>query len=394
MKKLLSLLSMLVCLGCFAQDFPVTVSNPFSAFGPETYQGGQKNNAYSMLKVAKANVLAATNTSIGHIYALNAGFGPQPGKAAKISSFVISSEKPITVQIRVGTPSGPLNGINIPEMDMVAVIPGMGQPVILPVNWTIRNGEAVLVYCLNFLDNSADSSWIGVYPVVTQISDDFNYNTRKIMKVVGTSISNGTGPDRTDSMYMVMAKEYFRSKGASMRIELEGISGSTSISHTSFVNRGAYDMAMNGQAPDLVVLETAVNDASAAVAVATSIKNDSLFCMRFLNMPEKKDIHVLVLGATPLQNTTAYNNAQTLDSAKNLLVTRIKALSANYADRISFVRLSNTYDRTVFANYISSDTNGAGIHPNNTGNKFIFTNGWLPWFSSADGVKFINWSKK
>lgn len=390
MKKLFSfLLSLLVFATGFGQtSFPVQVTNQFDPIPIWAYNTGQKNNAFAVQFVTRTQVEAATNTGIGHLFALNGAFAPQPGKATIIRGFTVQSSKRVTMQIRVGTPTGVVAVANIPEMDIGVVV--TDQPTYIQCNWIMRNIKSVFFNCLNFMDAADTAAWITITPDCYNIPDDFNFNARKRIEWVGTSITNGTGPTATGYMYHTLFKDSLRYLGADVRHELNGISGSTTITHYTFFTQGAYDHLSDGKAPDVLIIECAVNDASANVATADYVANLSLYSRRFLNNPEKK-ITVIILGATPLENTTAYNNSVVLDAAASALVTTLKA---SYPNRVYFIPLSSSFNRSVAANYISSDTPGARIHPSNSGCQQIMNNGFAVWLATADGQTFLTNIKK
>lgn len=372
------------------KGFPVEVTNQASSIPKDAYQGGVNNNAYSLKLVTRTELEAATNTSIGHLYALNAGFAPQPGKAAVITAFTFTSTATITIQGRVGIPVGPLNGVNVPERVFTAVVEA-NHVVRIPVNWVIRNGQQCTVYALNFMDDNDTEAWIGAHPEVYYITDDYNYNARLTMAVIGTSITNGSGPSSTVNMYITKFKQYLRSLGGNVRYELYGISGSTSTQHSQYFDKGAYDVMANGLPPDIVVLEMAVNDASSGMVVETSIANYTRLITMFLNYPGKDDIRVLVLGATPLESNTASANAEALDDALLELVNQFKE-SASYNERVFFIKLSGSFNRLTASNYAATDTPGSRIHPSDQGSAAIAST-LNTWADSDDGQVFVNWTK-
>lgn len=386
MKKLISYLILLLWLVKVAaqSSFPVQVTNQFNPVPDWAYATGQLNNIYLSQFVTRAQVEAAPNTSIGHIYALNFGFGPQPGKASVITGFTISSSRPVTLQIRYGVPTGPFVGINIPENVIVTVADS--NPVYIPVNWIMRNGKSVFTNCLNFMADADTAAWIEITGNVYNITDDFYYASRKIGEWVGTSITNGSGPTSTGTMYHTLLRDTLRFLGASFRHELNGVSGSTTGQQLPLFQSGAYDRTSGGSPPDVLFIELGVNDASVATPSATYTARLRYFAERFLTNPENKKIMVVILGATPLENTTAYNNSVTLDAAAAALVTTLQGI---YPNRVFFVPLSSSFDRLVAANYAATDTPGARIHPSDQGCRLIMTNGFAPWLATSQGQIFL-----
>lgn len=367
-------------------SFPVQVTNQLSGTPNDAYVGGTGNNAYGLqLSVTRTAIEAAPSSSIGNLFSLNGGFGPQPGKAAVMVGFTICSTKPASFQIRVGVATGPLSGANIPEKDYAFVV-NNADPVYIPCNWVIRNGLSVIAYITKLLNPSDTETVVTFSPDVYVITDDFNYNARKTIEWVGTSITNGSGPTSTGTMYHTLLLSYLRKVGKSVRQELYGISGSTTATHYSLFTKGAYDVTMNKVPPDVLVIELGVNDASAGTVTATYTQRLQLYAERFLTNPEKANIMVLILGATPLENTTAYNNSVTLDAAASALVT---TMQGTYPNRIFFVPLSSSFDRLVASNYASTDTPGSRIHPSDQGCQAIMTNGFETWLATAQGQTFL-----
>lgn len=377
---------LLTCSLCSAQNnFPVNVTNLPGAIPAEAYQGGSKNNAYTVQTVTKSQIDAAPNTSIGHLYSLNAGFGPQPAKAALVYGFWIKSSKPAPFLINIGQATGVLNSTNIPTMSVSGVADATTQ--YYPVNWIMRNMKSVFLYCLGFLNSEDTSTVITFTPNVTYVTDDFNYKAKHTLMWIGTSITNGSGPTATGYMYHFLVKDYLRQRGISCRNELYGISGSTSLNHYTLFKQGSYDVDMKENPPSAVFLEMAVNDASAGLTASSYKARLKEYALRYLTNPERKDVKVVFLGPTPLENTTAHDNGQNLQAAAVELVNELKIL---YPARVFTIPLSSSYTRTDATRYASTDTNGQRIHPNDAGHADIFTNGFMPWFNSAEGISFIN----
>lgn len=390
MKRILSfLLSILIFASGMAQtSFPVQVTNQFDPISPWAYNSGQKTNSYAVQHLNRATLNTGTPSGIGPLYALNGGFSPQPGKATVIQGFYVYATRPIKMQIRVGTPTGVIANSQLPEMDLAFKVDSTVSPYI-GCNWVIRNQQSVFIYCLGLLSDSDTATDIMVTPICYNITDDFNYDAKKVIEVVGTSITNGTGPDQTGYMYSMMFKDTLNLLGASVRNVLCGISGSTTTVQEPLFRQGRYDrVAPDSKIPDAVIIELAVNDASVGTASAVYVARLKYAATRFL---ANKKTSVIILGATPLGNTTAYNNSLVLDAAAASLVTTLKA---TYPNRVFFIPMADAFPRTDRAYYISSDAVGAEIHPNNAGNQAIMNNKINPWMATADGQIFVTYIKK
>lgn len=389
-RYLVAILWLLAVVGVKAQSsFPVQVTNQFDPIPVWAYGSGIRNNAYTMQFVTRSQVESALNSSIGHIYALNGVFAPPPGKAAVIRGYTLQSTRQVTMQVLMGAPTGVLAGANIPTASLAVIVDS--SPVYISTNWIVRNPRSVFIYCLNFMRAADTAAWIAITPDVYYITDDFNYNAKKVISWVGTSITAGTGTEATGFMYHTLFKDSLRSLGVSARNELNGISGSTSATHYTLFTQGTYDRTSNDAPPDALIIECAVNDASAGVSASAYTGRLRLYAERFLKNPDNKKINVIILGATPLGNTTAYNNSVVLDAAAAVLVSQLNVL---YPNRIFFMPLADAFPRTDRSYYISSDVVGQEIHPNNLGQQAIMNNKIAAWMATAAGQTFISNMKK
>lgn len=392
MKKISTILSLLLSfVVAFGQSsFPVEVTNPFEQIPKWAYYMGQKNNAYTVQHVNRTQIQTGNPTPIGYLYALNGGFSPQPGKATVVEGFYISSTRPVKMQIRVGTPTGVLALAQIPEMDLAFKVDSTTSPYI-KCNWVIRNIKSVFIYCLDLLNPTDTATDIFITPICYNIPDDFNWDAKKRLLIISTSIGNGTGASTTGTMYQTLFKDTLRKLGVSLRYEIAAISGATTATHEPFFKQGAYDRLSDGRAPDLVMIELAVNDAYAGTSSALYTARLRYDAERFLSMPENKKIIVLICGATPVGSTTAYNNSVTLDAAASAMVT---SLQATYPGRVFFIPCADAFPRTDRAYYIPSDAVGGEVHPNDAGNQLIMNNKLGPWIGTASGQTVLTALKK
>lgn len=367
----------------------VDISNFRNGIPAWAFSGGYNNSAYTMQRVQRSAVEAAQNTAIGHLYSLNGSWGPPPGKAAIVYGFYVSSEKKMAIQIRVGTPTGVLGSANIPERDLA--IEAGPVAIFYEVNWIIRNMKSVFYNCLNFLetgsDATADFSWVAITPVVEYITDDFNFHARKVISWVTTSIGNGTGPTATGYMYPFLYKDYLRSLGKSVRLEINAISGGSSETHFLFETQGAYDTTMQGKHPDIIVFDTAVNDASSNEPAEDYVARLRQYSERALTQPENRKVLVKVLGGTPLENATNFARMQVLDNAAEDLVDE---LNDTYPDRVFYVGHSDAFPNTDASKYASSDTPNFRIHLNDSGHADVHYNCDRPWLSTERGQTYLS----
>lgn len=389
MKKIkLSLYFLLWSIGLVAQtSFPVQVTNQASAVPDAAYIGGSGNNAYSIQHITRTQILAspAAPGIGGNLFGLLGGYGPQPGKAAVISGFRISCNKPAEFYIRTGVATTPLTGNNIPEKNYGLIVDS-GREATIYDPWVLRNGQSVIPYITKLLNPNDTAVDVTFAPFVYYITDDFNYNAKKTISWIGTSITNGTGPTATAYMYHTLFTSYLRSIGISVRNELNGISGGSTATYTSLFPKGVYDLTMLKKTPDVAILEIAVNDATVGVSVGTYVARMESYARRMLTNPDNAKLMVLVLSTTPLENNTANANAIAQNAATSAMVT---SLQASFPNRVWFVDVSNGFDRLVTSNYASSDTPGQRIHPSDSGCQQIFTNSLAVWLSTTNGQTFI-----
>lgn len=375
------------------RGFPVEVTNPDSGIMNNAYYAGQGTNAYGLQQsILQTQIDAASSggAGFGNLFALNGGYGPGPGKALQVHGFVISSTKQATFFIRVGVATTPLSGVNIPEYNLPAIVgidaDGAGDvSQFIPCNWVIRNGQSVIPYITKILNGTATTCTY--YPIIDTITDDLNVNAKHYVELVGTSIANGSGPTSTAYMYPVLFISEIRKRNKSVKLEIYGISGSTTASHYTKFTKGEYDIMPNKQPPSVVIIELAVNDASAGVSASTSVARMRTYAERMLNHPENENCMVIILGGTPLENTTAWNNLITLDTAYEALVAELAEV---YSGRIFFIKLRDSFTRTDTTKYASSDTAGSRIHPSDSGCADIFEDSLLPWLDGEDGQTFLN----
>lgn len=370
----------------------IDLTDAYKELSPQLMYGGQGTNAYGLqLTITQAQISAATSggANFGNIFSINGGYGPQPGRAAVIRGFTVCSTQPATFQFRVGVGGGPLQNVNIPELNPAFQAgpdsAGRAVPVYISCNYVIRNGQSLIAYITKIL-NGMDTT-LTFYPDMYSITDDFNFNARHYLAWIGTSITNGSGPTSTAYMYHWLVASYLRKLGKSVKNETYGISGSTSLIHYTKVTKGEYDIMPNKKPASVYFIELAVNDASTAVTPTNYVARLRIYAERFLNNPDKKSSIVVILGGTPLENTTAWNNLLLLDAAASALVDE---LAATYTDRCYFVEQHNSYPRTDTTKYASTDTPGSKIHPNDSGQADIFANSWMPFFNSAAGQRFLN----
>lgn len=196
-----------------------------------------------------------------------------------------------------------------------------------------------------------------------EITDDLDYGAPKVMMFVGDSTFAGTGPTRTDLHWPFMFKKYVRDTyGVRARIVFKSRSGSTTANHELWRSAGWHDI----EDCHLCVYNVSINDAIGAVSNTTTIANMMAFWDWYrLRYPQGK---MIICGTTPLENNTPEALAATLRTA---IPAEIALRSADQQARLKFINLGSAFDRTVAANYASTDTAGSRIHPDDDGNAAI-----------------------
>ena len=245
-----------------------------------------------------------------------------------------------------------------------------GGNIVIPVRQFLRSATinsgtiSVSIRQLN-ADGSASTStvvYVGVNSIVTKVTDDLNLTAPKTILVAGDSTTNGTGPTVTANMYPFRFKQFLQLKGIDTRIVLKSVSGSTTSNHETWRLAGFYDVARI----DFILYDLGINDAGAGVAVGdVSTSGTYLYNLnKFVTAMSSRwpGVKIVVLGVKPLENNTSETQAALYRTAASTYVAGLA--NAN----IKYTNLGVAFDRTAgLTFYVSSDTAGQRVHPNDSG---------------------------
>lgn len=306
---------------------------------------------------------------------------PPPGRAYFVQEASVATSTAARGRIQQNTASG-INGIGTyPYSDIAWASTGFVQSR-HSLNLFLRSsaqysGSSLSAIISAFVDTVPTTMQCIASYTGFQLADDLNFNAAKTILVIADSRNNGTGPSTVDTHPAKVLTNYYRGKGIDARYILKAYSGSTTRGHDTLIKRGVYD----GFARiDLIVYDLGTNDAgqgyNPTTDTAANLARAIAWKQRF--WPEAK---MLVIGSPPIQGT----NETLLQSIRDAEA----AVVASAADsKIKFFSYASAFDRTVFANYVSSDTNGSAVHPADAGLNQMHNGGYsgfiglLPWLDA------------
>lgn len=157
----------------------------------------------------------------------------------------------------------------------------------------------------------------------------------------------------------------FQKRGYDVRGINKAIPGLKATGASDLLQRSDYYAT---QPPSVILYGLAMNDAGGGVD-ASKLSTFQSNLTEFLDWARGRYplAYVLILGGTPAQEATQEGGLVTLRSAASALVAaRTDRVSAGKT-RIHYIEMGDLFDRTVFANYATTDTNGSAVHPNQVG---------------------------
>lgn len=193
----------------------------------------------------------------------------------------------------------------------------------------------------------------------TLITNDLNFNADKVIWWIGDSISIPTVNTNVnnDKMTQFMVRNWINEQSnQTYRLSIRAYGGKTTRTYETL--RGNGHMIID-QA-DIIFYQLGINDKGtqgneSVVPVAeysTNINNFIKHKKRYYD-----DSYLILLGNTPVQKDYDDNLSAVYRAAMQTCVT-----DAN-DPKIIYISLEKSFDRTVFANYATTDTNGAAVHP-------------------------------
>lgn len=196
-----------------------------------------------------------------------------------------------------------------------------------------------------------------------EITDDLDWGAPKVIMIAGDSTICGTGPTRSATHWPFMFKKYLRDTyGIRARLVAKSRSGSTTADHELWRAAGWHDIEQCNLGIYNVSINDVINATANNVTVANMMAYWDWFKLRYPTAP------LILCGTTPLENNTPEALAATLRTA---IPAAIALRPAEEQARLKFINLGSAFDRTVAANYASSDPGGSRIHPDDDGNALI-----------------------
>jgi lysophospholipase L1-like esterase len=187
------------------------------------------------------------------------------------------------------------------------------------------------------------------------MADSINFDARKVILMLGDSTWNGTGPSNVLTCVPWLINRFYRDQGQDTRYILKAYSGSASTGHENYRMIGRYEFPQ----VDAIFYNLGINDAAQGVSVATRTANvAALIAWKQKRYPKAK---LVVFGTTPVQ-----------DNGQEAAIAAYRAADAAYIaglgdPLVKFCNLGASFDRTVYANYVTSDPNGTAVHPRDQG---------------------------
>lgn len=248
------------------------------------------------------------------------------------------------------------------------LVVGPGVPVAIPVRQLIRPSLQATdttavgeVRIRTVLDATATGGYVMANASGFQVYDDFNYSADKVGLVVGDSILNSTAGVTTKLKSTDwLVRQRFTNLGKNVRFINRAVSGTTSTDHERFRAHGRYDFPQ----VDYLHYQLGSNDATQGVTPATHQSNvAAMIAYKQRRYPTAK---MVVYGSTPLQDNTSEAALAAIRAAGQAAVT------AAADPKVSFCSLATAFDRTNVANYATTDTAGAKVHPSDSGHAQVY----------------------
>lgn len=302
------------------------------------------------------------------------------GFVTYVDSIMIEVGQPCAGLIGIsGTPFG--GGIPFPQWRKLFAIGNQGGGTrTYAVRRVFRPFEVALsafqLTCTNYLGTTPGTDKIPASVTVQSVlmTDDFNYNAAKTIMLVGDSIGALTGATKTAFGWPMIARDYLRAQGEDVRIVLKALGGTTTGDHETLRQGGFHDIS----SVNVCFYALGMNNANQSIATASGLADMQSFWNWFkFRYPGKM---MVVIGPSPAENNTTETNLVALRAAAADWVTSVNS------PLLKFISLADAFDRTQgLAVYLSTDTAGSRIHPNDAGHAAVaakFNAGW-----TAQGLK-------
>lgn len=301
--------------------------------------------------------------------------GGTVGWAYWVETVLITSNKNIVINMLTGTMSG--TGTGAPPNTSTGLIIPANVPTVVPMRMLVRNGimSPLTVWIREVIDSDKTGTRLTVSATGFSFADDVDMAAPRKILVVGDSLLAGTGPTVKENFLPWKIRRYFTDKGQRLRLVNGAISGSTTQGHEFLRQAGVYDHDRVG----LIVYQLGTNNAAQSIAPAQAQTDLAAFlAWKKLRWPDAK---MIVFGPPPAENNTTETNLAAIRTALSDAVTAAADATVKYKS------LAGAFDRTAgTAVYVTSDTAGSRLHPNDAGilaewnggyNSFVGIKAWL-----------------
>jgi lysophospholipase L1-like esterase len=200
-----------------------------------------------------------------------------------------------------------------------------------------------------------------------RMTADFNFSAKKVIMWIGDSIALGSvlgGNSYSNYLntstsvspldhFAFQARNKFQTKGIDCRLVIKAMGSHTSKQMGYWIKQGWFDIDQC----DVIFYQLGVNDSTLGTTdIEFTAEINRLIDFRLRKFPNAK---IVLVGDTPLNNST---NETRLTQLRT-----IKSNFANATNKIYYLDLSTSFDRTILTNYTASD----GVHPNIANNLLI-----------------------
>lgn len=295
--------------------------------------------------------------------------GAAPGRALFIQSFQAWSTTPIAGRFQINSGGSAWGGTGtFPLMDLNFGC-GPGYAANLDINTFYRSGDrtGLGVTIPQWLDPAVSGTQVvGTSATAWTLADSINFDAKKVVLMIGDSTWNGTGPTSVLTCIPFLINKFYRDQpGGDCRYILKAYSGSNSSGHESLRAAGKYEFPQ----VDAIFYNLGINDAGQGVSPATRTANvQALIAWKQRRYPKAK---LVIFGTTPVQDNATEAAIATMRTADQATV------AAGADPNVLYCNLGASFDRTVGANYVTTDgADGTRIHPIDAGLTQIWSGGY------------------
>lgn len=210
-----------------------------------------------------------------------------------------------------------------------------------------------------------------------RFTNDLNFTAQKTVLMIGDSICKGSLGVRNSfngsDIYPWKVRDYFKSKGQDTRLVNKGAGGRTSTDGRAWMLQQFYDI-LNA---DLILWNFGMNDVTGGFGAGKQqTYSDNIDAAIAWKQGKYPNAILLMLGPTPAQENT---REAALEIARTIVEQRV----ANAADeKVMYLNLGDAFDRSVNANFSSTDSAGDRLHPSILGHQQIYDNKFVPFFET------------